>query len=289
MYSLPEPAHFASYRGFCFMNLDPNAVGLEEYLAGAKIILDFISDQTDVGMEIVGGCQEYGFGANWKLLCENSIDGYHGQPTHASYFDYLLSTHGSFGDAKSQLSRAIDLGNGHATIEYGAPWGRPVAQAVPSWGEDGKRDTEEVFARLERRVGRDVAERIAYNNRNTLIFPNLVINDIMAITIRTFYPVAPGRLKVNAWALAPMEESPAMRERRLFNFLEFLGPGGFATPDDAEALEACQRGYENSDIDGIGWNDISKGALSDRPTSQDEEQMRCFWREWSRRMEGEAG
>lgn len=285
-YRLAEPAHFDSYRGFCFMNLDPNAVGLEEYLADAKMILDFVSDQSDVGMEVVGGTQEYGFRANWKLLCENSIDGYHGYPVHATYFDYLLSTNGNFDDAKSQINRALDLGNGHAVIEYGAPWGRPVAQAVPSWGEEGRRDVEQIMDRLVKRLGRETAERIAHNNRNTIIFPNLVINDIMAITIRTFYPVAPGRLRVNAWALAPKEETPIMRERRLFNFLEFLGPGGFATPDDAEALEACQRGYENSDIDGLGWNDISKGALSDHPMNHDEEQMRCFWREWSRRMEG---
>jgi len=29
------------------------------------------------------------------------------------------------------------------------------------------------------------------NSRNLLIFPNLIINDIMAITVRTFFPVAP--------------------------------------------------------------------------------------------------
>ena len=45
--------------------------------------------------------------------------------------------------------------------------------------------------RLEERFGKDKAHRIAKKNRNIWIFPNLIINDIMAITIRTFYPVEP--------------------------------------------------------------------------------------------------
>ena len=66
------------------------------------------------------------------------------------------------------------------------------------------------------------------------------------------------------------------------NFLEFLGPGGFATPDDVEALESCQRAYRNHEQ--AGWNDISKGMMKAVPATDDEEQMRCFWRGWNRRM-----
>ena len=41
-------------------------------------------DQSETAMEVVGGTQQYGFTANWKLLCENSVDGYHGLPTRRS-------------------------------------------------------------------------------------------------------------------------------------------------------------------------------------------------------------
>ena len=60
------------------------------------------------------------------------------------------------------------------------------------------------------------------------------------------------------------------------------GPAGFATPDDCEALALCQRGYGS--VGGEGWNDISKGYLSDQPQVDDEAQMRAFWREWHRRV-----
>ncbi|HJX20621.1 MAG TPA: hypothetical protein VJ454_06480, partial [Steroidobacteraceae bacterium] len=108
---------------------------------------------------------------------------------------------------------------------------------------------------------------------------------IMAITVRTFYPDAANRMTVSAWALGARDEDHELRKLRLFNFLEFLGPGGFATPDDQEALENCQRGYRNQRE--AAWNDISKGMPRvGPPKNDDEEQMRCFWRQWRQRMAG---
>jgi p-cumate 2,3-dioxygenase alpha subunit len=154
---------------------------------------------------------------------------------------------------------------------------------VPLWGEDGKSEIAAIRASLERRVGPERAERIASRNRNMVIFPNLVVNDIMAITVRTFYPSAPDYMEVNAWALAPREESEWLRKYRLSNFTEFLGPGGFATPDDIEAIEKCQQGYAAAGE--TLFNDISKGMnRANGPMFDDEEQMRCFWREWDRRL-----
>ena len=272
-----------SYRGLYFLCFDPDAISLEDYLGNAKEYLDLVFDQATEGMEVIGGTQEYAINANWKLLVENSIDGYHAVSTHATYLDYLKSMEGGLADvALKGVGR--DLGNGHGVIEYKAPWGRPAGQWVPLWGEEGKKEIDALNARNEKLYGKEKAERIAYKNRNLLIFPNLIINDIMALTIRTFFPQAPNLLHVNAWAAGPREESATARKIRLANFLEFLGPGGFATPDDVEALEHCQLGYRNSQE--VRWNDISKGMSRDEPAVDDEEQMRAFWREWNRRLTG---
>ena len=174
------------------------------------------------------------------------------------------------------------LGNGHATIEYGAPWGRPVAHWAPNFGADSKREIEEIRKTLFDRYGTERGTRIADGNRNMVIFPNLVVNDIMAVTIRTFFPIRPDFMEVTAWELAPAEESGERLERRLHSFLEFLGPGGFATPDDVEALDSCQIGFG---ADGVAWSDISRG-MAREPRIDDELQMRSFWREWNARMTG---
>jgi p-cumate 2,3-dioxygenase alpha subunit len=72
----------------------------------------------------------------------------------------------------------------------------------------------------------------------------------------------------------------------MVNFIEFLGPGGFATPEDIEALEQCQQGFAN--YREVGWNDISRGMGRNVPNQDDEAQMRGFWNEWNRRMCGDA-
>jgi p-cumate 2,3-dioxygenase alpha subunit len=266
-----------SYRGFWFVCFDRDVQPLPDYLAGAKDWIDLIADQSEAGMTLVGGTQEYQIRANWKLLTENSIDGYHAINTHATYVDYLKNSQGSMSPVPFE-GTAYDLGNGHAVIEYRAPWGRPVAQWIPLWGEEGRRELEKVNARLVERFGKERAERIALSNRNMFIFPNLVINDIMAITVRTYFPIAPDSMLVSGWALAPKEETAWARKYRLSNFLEFLGPGGFATPDDVEALEQCQRGYQAARE--APWNDISKGLGKPQAAYDDELQMRVFWKQW---------
>ncbi|MEO8722116.1 MAG: SRPBCC family protein [Sphingobium sp.] len=219
----------------------------------------------------------------------NNNDGFHASETHETYFGYLIDELGGpeAVDLKAldEINFAHDLGNGHAVVETRAPWGRPIARSIPTWGEEGKAAEKRMVTELTERVGPDRALKIADRDLNMGVFPNHVINDILAITVRTFYPTAPDLMTVRSWALAPVGEAPEARHRRLNNFLEFLGPGGFATPDDVEAIESAQRGYGSAKF--APWNDISRGMLRETPRGDDEAQMRAFWREWNRRMEGE--
>jgi p-cumate 2,3-dioxygenase alpha subunit len=271
-------ARMENYRGFVFASFDENITDLATYLAGAREYLDLVIDSGDGEMEIVKGTNEYCIGANWKLLAENSIDGYHAVSTHDTYFKYLVALGTNLKGGVQGTAR--DLGNGHAVLEYAAPWGRPIAKWEPLFGEHARQEIAALRAGLVGKYGPERASRMADLNRNLLIYPNLVVNDIMAITVRTFMPSAPDRMDVTAWEMAPRDEMPALRQRRLDSFLTFLGPAGFATPDDQEALESCQQGFSSG---GVEWNDISRGM--DRvPQANDEAQMRAFWRQWQQQM-----
>jgi p-cumate 2,3-dioxygenase alpha subunit len=275
---LANAPRMESYRGFVFINFNPAAESLVEYLAGATEYLDLVADQSEVGMKIVEGTQSYSIRANWKLLVENSYDGYHGLPTHQRYMQWLAESGSAFKGLDGHFSKVVDLGNGHAVIEYDSPWGRPIARWVPSFGEERKAHFEAIRRKFEDRFGAEHSRRICETSRNLGIFPNLVINDIMSITVRTFFPSAPDYMEVNAWAMAPVDESAEDSALRLDNFLTFLGPGGFATPDDVEMLESCQRGFINREV---GWSDISRGMHRETPRTDDELQMRAFWRRWN--------
>ncbi|HAD25585.1 MAG TPA: p-cumate dioxygenase, partial [Alphaproteobacteria bacterium] len=43
-----------------------------------------------------------------------------------------------------------------------------------------------------------------------------------------------------------------------------------------------QRGYKN--MEAVAWNDISKGMASEQSGTNDEIQMRAFWRQWNALM-----
>ena len=192
---LAEVPRLESYRDFWFVNFDRNAVSLSDYLAGAKEYIDMVADQAET-MEIVGSGQQYVINANWKLLAENSIDAFHGFPVHNTYFDYLKNIGSLRMDTSAGHFAArgmTDLGNGHAVIEYQSPWGRPIARWVPSWGEEKRPLVERLRQGLIQRFGEERGHRMAEFSRNMLIFPNLVINDIMAITVRTFMPDCAGQ------------------------------------------------------------------------------------------------
>jgi p-cumate 2,3-dioxygenase subunit alpha len=277
-HGLRPVARVESYRGFVFASYDPEIVDLQTYLAGAKDYIDLVIDSGEDTFEVIKGTNEYSINANWKLLVENSVDGYHAQSTHDTYFKYLSSM-GT--DLRGGVEgRAVRLGNGHAVIEYTAPWGRPVAKWEPLFGEQARSEIDRLRADLVERYGEERAHKITEVNRNLLIYPNLIINDIMAVTVRTLFPVAPDRVDVTAWELARRDELAPLRHRRLDSFLTFLGPGGFATPDDIEALESCQQGFASG---GVEWNDISRG-MARPPMANDEEQMREFWRRWQQQM-----
>jgi p-cumate 2,3-dioxygenase alpha subunit len=276
--ALKSVARVESYRGFVFACFDPDVEDLVDYLAGAREYLDLIIDSADGEMEIIKGTNEYCIEANWKLLCENSIDGYHAVSTHDTYFKYLVALGTDLqGGVKGT---AKDLGNGHAVLEYAAPWGRPIAKWEPLFGEHAKDEITALRADLVAKHGEERASRMADTNRNMLIYPNLVVNDIMAVTVRTFMPLAPDRMDITAWEMAPRGEQPQLRQRRLDSFLTFLGPAGFATPDDVEALESCQQGFNSG---GVEWNDISRGMAREQ-RGNDEGQMRTFWRRWQQQM-----
>ena len=130
---------FDSYRGFVFVCFDRETEPLRKYLAGAAEYLDLVADQDAGGMRVVAGSNRYSIKANWKLLAENSIDGYHVPFTHRSFFDYLVGAGGgnptAVGDRRG-FGRS--LGNGHGVMEVDAAYGRPVAMWHPCYGEDAR-------------------------------------------------------------------------------------------------------------------------------------------------------
>jgi p-cumate 2,3-dioxygenase alpha subunit len=289
---LPRPPHVDSYRGFWFLCWDKDqSESLFDYLANATDYIDLVADQSDTMMQIAGGSHLYSMHANWKLLAENSADGYHAMTTHNRYIQMISASGADFkkrtGGGKGLGGGAADLGNGHAAVGASdhSKGDRPAGLARAFHSEEAGKDYKERRQHLAEKYGEEWTDRIL-GGRNVVIFPNLVIVDLgMGCTVRTFYPEEPGYMEITSWELSPPEITDTLSDARKSDFLTFWGPAGLATPDDVEALSRCQKGFASYKID--PWSDLSRGMDKEHPASTDELQMRVFWRKYNELMTGE--
>jgi p-cumate 2,3-dioxygenase alpha subunit len=292
-YSLRHVPRLEQYRGFYFMNMNPKAISLDRYLAGAKDWIDLIVDQTETSLEVTPGEQEFRVNCNWKLITENQIDSYHGPNLHSSYFKFALQRSGQTPAelAANYTGASFGLGNGHAGFEVGIKTGKPIADWIPAFGEKTRPIIEATRAALDDKWGAERAARMCTRTRNLLIFPNTILNDVMSLSIRTAWPESATSTRANIWSLAPTGEHPLIRKIRLQNHLTFVGPGGFAHPDDYEVFDRIALGDRLSPA---FMHDYSKGMMvgtdDDLRISEgdqaDEGQQRAWWTQWDRIVGG---
>lgn len=278
-------AQIESYRGFVFISFNSKSSPLNDHLGAVTEHLDLIVDQGSKGVEVVKGTHIYASNCNWKLAVENALDSPHFFSTHQTFIDWRKST--GFHAEDPQRTWA-DLGNGHiAEIDSGY-YGRSGLCWEPAWGEEERVRIEGVRRELDERLGEERARRVYDESRNTYVFPNLIIFDFIGISFRVIEPVSPGVTRFTAYEFGVVGESAAARKRRLDNLITFVGPGGFATPDDLEAQQLAQSGYMATADDGDAetpWNDISRGYAQEVKGEPgdlfNEENLRAFWRHWN--------
>ncbi len=287
-YGLVEVPRVESYRGFVFISLTDRQDDIVTYLGGAAECLDLIADQSPDGVEVVAGSHQYVSRTNWKLAVENALDQYHFMPTHTTFTEYRKSSgfaaRGTGGWSQHAEGR-------HVVLESSGLYGRAGLTWEPAWGEDERQRIEDNRVELVSRLGDAKADRIASWSRNTFIFPNLLTFDFIGLSLRVLEPVAPGVTQVRASFLGPKGEPEAARKLRLNQVVMFMGPGGFATPDDVEAQQCAQEGYgatADDPRDGVAWNDVSRGLLreiaGEANDMNDEAHLRTFWRHWAKEL-----
>lgn len=276
--------HHSTYRGLIFISYAAPDQDLEDYLGEAKAYIDLICAQSESELEIIPGEFNHSIRANWKLLAENGVDAYHLPFAHKRFLEYI-DTLGGEPSSHKRIGKGLPLSGGHSVIISGPPsTGRPIAYWSPLFPEWMKDEINQRFRSLVTKYGTNRAEEIAHANKSLFIFPNLVINDILGLNVRTFFPTSFDAVDVTVWGAGFSDETEEERAARINGLISFIGPGGFGTPDDVELLESCQRAYAHA---GIGYNDFSRGMSPGTQHHTDEEQNRAFWREWSRRIGAE--
>ncbi|MEL0081682.1 MAG: aromatic ring-hydroxylating dioxygenase subunit alpha [Gammaproteobacteria bacterium] len=206
-FGLVELAKVDLFNGMIFGSFNPDVVSLDEYLGPAKELMAYTTHGDGEELVMVD-TYKYDIAGNWKLLIDNTMDGYHVPYVHGGMFE-------AFGiDPESGLGGVARTLGFHGAID---------------WEE-----------------GRPMAERTT--NRYMAIFPNITVHynasgDMYAI--RQIEPIDVDNMQVTMWLLAPKSTSTReMNERRAAAFTITWGPGGLFGADDARQLEWVQQGMK---------------------------------------------
>jgi benzoate/toluate 1,2-dioxygenase alpha subunit len=233
------------YKGFVFGSLNADVPDLETHLGNTRPFIDMLAGMGPDGAEVLRGSSTYTYRGNWKMQCENGIDGYHFTSVHGNYVGVITRRleGAQTGDRPDKVKTGFDknalagrtgsydLGRGHAMI-----WSTfPRPENRPLWDS---------AAEVKARMGEVYADWMLRRQRNLLVYPNVNLMEQASSQIRVFQPIAPGLTQVQIYCIAPKGESRGQRERRIRQYEDFFNATGMATPDDLTEFEACQDGFQ---------------------------------------------
>lgn len=287
-HSLGRPARTDSYRGFVFASLAADGPSLVEHLGNAAAFIDLFCDLAPTGSIDVGsaGRHQYGYDGNWKLQCENGVDGYHPNFVHQAYLEGVGRNGGAmrlFHGASA--ATAADLGNGHALLDN-----RPNLAEIHerSFGatEHGRRHFEQLIERLGGQRAREVARTNGGQGFNLLVFPNLLI---IQYQLRVVHPRRVDRTEIDLYPTLLGGADEQTNAQRLRAHESFYGPAGGGAPGD---LEMFRRVSEGLRVESMEWLPMVRGLRRTEigPNGEqighvtDEHPQRAFWGRWREEM-----
>jgi phenylpropionate dioxygenase-like ring-hydroxylating dioxygenase large terminal subunit len=292
---LARPAQVASYNGFVFATLNPDAAPLVEHLGNAARHIDeWIAHQGGPDNIVVSGAQRFRLECNWKLVWDNAGDGYHVPFSHQSLLMMTEQRYGGgdmsyFADADRSKMYAHALDNGHSLVDQ-----RGEMHAVSAWAQQRPQPGREAFeAHVAQTTGADGAQAVldstAGAGMNLNIFPNLAL---IGNQIQVIQPVEVAVTNMHWHATRRRDADGEMNTIRMRTQEDFPIMGEM---DDATNFEECQRGLTHNPED--EWVDISRhyetgkdvvgqnGVLTGPVTS--DLHMRNYYARWKQLMKAD--
>jgi len=278
------------YRGFVFGSLNSIGSTLDNHLVPrVKEQIDLFVDLSPEGeLDVTAGVHKYGYRANWKFQIENSMDGYHGNFVHQSFFDNVRRrTKVNVTDIMNSQSPAEtrDLGNGHVMLDF-----RPYNQAngsrmgaLMATSGSGKVYRDALIARH----GQARAdELLTARGTHLLVFPNLIL---IGVQIRVVRPVKIDETEVFLYPTLLTGAPHDLNVARLRGHEAFYGPAGGGATDDLEMFERNQIGL-SAQVD--PWLVLARGRQQEYLEADrtivgqitDEVTQRGIWRQWKKIM-----
>jgi phenylpropionate dioxygenase-like ring-hydroxylating dioxygenase large terminal subunit len=242
-YALAKVPRVGIYRGLIFASLSPVGPSLEEHLGPARRLIDQFVNLSPAG-EIVlrSGVLKHSYKGNWKMALENSVDGYHPNILHHAAMVMMMrgknDMEAVFGERSEALAR--DHGHGVAQLDLNPVQTKNGGRVVPpGWSKEA---FAEYRAAMVSHYGEARGDQIiAEGPPHFCIFPNIIF---ILNQFRVIQPVSVNETVIYYYPTLLKGAPEEMNQRRLAETYLVHGPAGRVAPDDFEAYERNQTGFE---------------------------------------------
>jgi fatty-acyl-CoA synthase len=242
-YGLAKVPRVATHRGLIFASLSATGLSFDEHLGPAKRLIDqFVNLSPEGEIVLRAGVLKHSYNGNWKMALENSVDGYH--PNILHHAAMVMMARGKvdmekvFGEKSDALAR--DLGHGVEQLDLNPVHTQNGGRVVPpGWS---KQAFDEYRAAMARNYGEERAEKIiAEGPPHFCIFPNLIF---ILNQFRVIQPVSVDQTIISYYPTLLKGAPDEINQRRLSETYLIHGPAGRVAPDDVEAYERNQYGFQ---------------------------------------------
>ena len=264
-----------TFNGLVFATFSEKTPPIEDYLGATADHVRRVFDGR--ALESLGSLSQV-VRANWKLYLENTKD-----PYHASLLHHFHSTFGLYRSTMDGDVVATGTGVAVLTAHGGTDDGRRreyESGAISSYDEGHRLHAPELID-IEWEYGDRVTTSIQ------TVFPALVNHQIgNTLATRHLVPLSVDSFELRWNFIGYVGDPPALRRRRIAQ-ANLVGPSGYISLEDAEALEVLQRavaGRPGTALVAMGGTNIE----IDRPVAGlvSENAIRAFWQTWRELMEG---
>ena len=289
-YNLRKVPRTGTYRGFVFGSLSPVGLSLDDHLGPrVKEQIDLCVDLSPVGeLDVTAGVHKYGYRANWKFQIENSMDGYHPNFVHQTFFTNIQHRTGrKLTDlfTSSSPAQTRDFGNGHVMLDF-RPYNNAKASLWRAVNPEVRQKEPYIDAMIAKYGTERATELLTAAGTHMLVFPNLVL---IGVQIRVIQPIKVDETEVFLYPTFLQGVPQEVNVARLRGHESFYGPAGGGATDDLEMFERNQMGLR-SQFDpwlllarGLGRETHDEdGTLVGQVT--DEVTQRGIWRQWKKMM-----
>ena len=255
-----------------FGTFDESAPPLREYL-GTEMCAN-IERVLGRPITVLGYARQY-FRGNWKLYSENARDSYHGGLLHLFYPTFGVYRQGQKGHvhlAPNELHMILQA------------WKPSADQSIAHYQQASSRKADETAALEAPEILRWVPElggEIPLTIQT--LFPNVVVQQIQnTLAVRQIQTKG-----VNAtelfWTFYGFQDDPPELTAHRLKQHNMIGPAGFISMEDGEAVELCQNGMRGPE--GASFIEMGgRGTESLEAMGFDENPIRGFWGGYRRLM-----